>query len=132
MDDTSNFRQLCVFGIHPNTSARDIGYEFEKYGRLKKVNIPSTRKRKAIYAFVEFVTGRDANDAYENLKEIRGRKVKIEWAKHQTPLDNPSIQKDSIKSNKDKKSPVMIKKDMEAGELLNEGEFLKEENKCQV
>ncbi|KAI8801473.1 hypothetical protein BJ742DRAFT_744496 [Cladochytrium replicatum] len=76
---------LFVAGISSRTRARDLAYEFERYGRLVRCDIPAPRNSSARpYAFVEFEDTRDAEDA---LYEMQGRRVDgspliIQWAKN--------------------------------------------------
>ncbi|KNC99278.1 uncharacterized protein SPPG_05532 [Spizellomyces punctatus DAOM BR117] len=76
---------LFVAGIGSRTRARDLAFEFERYGRLVRCDIPAPRGAAAKpYAFVEFEDPRDAEDAYY---EMQGRKVdgymlNIQWAKN--------------------------------------------------
>ncbi|CAO3668178.1 unnamed protein product [Umbelopsis ramanniana] len=75
---------LYVAGFAPRTRARDLGYEFERYGRLVRCDIPAQKNPSAKpFAFVEFEDPRDAEDA---LNEMHGRRVEghtltIQWAK---------------------------------------------------
>ncbi|KAI8825886.1 uncharacterized protein EV422DRAFT_145023 [Fimicolochytrium jonesii] len=76
---------LFVAGISGRTRAKDLAYEFERYGRLVRCDIPAPRGANSNpYAFVEFEDPRDAEDAYY---EMQGRKVdgyplNVQWAKN--------------------------------------------------
>ncbi|KAI8879208.1 RNA-binding domain-containing protein [Backusella circina FSU 941] len=75
---------LFVSGFDSRTRARELGYEFERYGRLVRLDIPAPKNHNAKpYAFVEFESGRDAEDA---LAELNGRTVNgyvlyVQWAR---------------------------------------------------
>ncbi|KAI0920518.1 hypothetical protein AcV5_010233 [Taiwanofungus camphoratus] len=80
-------RILFVSGFHPATRARDLAYEFERYGPLVRCDVPAPRNPHANsnpYAFVEFRSTRDAEDAYYDMhgRSFEGSRLSIQWAKN--------------------------------------------------
>ncbi|GJE92949.1 RNA-binding domain-containing protein [Phanerochaete sordida] len=80
-------RILFVSGFHPTTRARDLAYEFERYGPLVRCDVPAPRNPHANsnpYAFVEFRSTRDAEDAYYEMhgRNFDGARLSIQWAKN--------------------------------------------------
>ncbi|KJA17887.1 hypothetical protein HYPSUDRAFT_45898 [Hypholoma sublateritium FD-334 SS-4] len=80
-------RILFVSGFHPATRARDLAYEFERFGQLIRCDVPAPRNPHAThnpYAFVEFRDTRDAEDAYYDMhgRYFEGSRLSIQWAKN--------------------------------------------------
>ncbi|KAJ3071413.1 hypothetical protein HDU98_005372 [Podochytrium sp. JEL0797] len=75
---------LFCAGFGYRTRARDLAYEFERFGRLVRCDIPAPKSSSAKpYAFVEFEDSRDAEDAYYDMQGVRldGYALTIQWAK---------------------------------------------------
>ncbi|KAJ8503268.1 hypothetical protein ONZ45_g3753 [Pleurotus djamor] len=80
-------RILFVSGFHPTTRARDLAFEFERFGPLVRCDVPAPRNPHASsnpYAFVEFRSQRDAEDAYHEMhgRSFEGSRLSIQWAKN--------------------------------------------------
>ncbi|KAI6160982.1 hypothetical protein EDD17DRAFT_1482207 [Pisolithus thermaeus] len=85
----SNLRNRILFvsGFHPSTRARDLAFEFERFGPLVRCDVPAPRNPHASsnpYAFVEFRSQRDAEDAYYDMhgRYFEGCRLSIQWAKN--------------------------------------------------
>ncbi|KAJ7756286.1 hypothetical protein B0H16DRAFT_1539275 [Mycena metata] len=80
-------RILFVTGFHPSTRARALAYEFERYGALIRCDVPAPRAGSTRpynpYAFVEFRSTRDAEEAYYDMhgKVFEGSRLSIQWAR---------------------------------------------------
>ncbi|QRV74904.1 RNA recognition motif protein [Ceratobasidium sp. AG-Ba] len=75
---------LFVSGFSRDARAKDLAYEFERYGRLVRCDIPSTRGGGgASYAFIEFRSERDAEDAYHSMhgQVIDRHRISVQWAR---------------------------------------------------
>ncbi|KAF9971951.1 hypothetical protein BGZ73_005003 [Actinomortierella ambigua] len=76
---------LFVSGFSTRTRARDLAYEFERYGPLVRCDIPALRNDSSRpYAFVEFEDDRDARDAYNEMRDVRfeGYRLNVQYAKN--------------------------------------------------
>ncbi|KAF9582630.1 hypothetical protein BGW38_010952, partial [Lunasporangiospora selenospora] len=76
---------LFVSGFSHRTRAKNLAYEFERYGPLVRCDIPALRNDSAKpYAFVEFEDDRDARDAYRDMKDFRfeGHVLDIQFARN--------------------------------------------------
>lgn len=57
-----------MHGLDADCRARDVAYEFERYGRVVRCDVPARPSgSRSTYAFVEFEDARDAEDAYYEL-----------------------------------------------------------------
>ncbi|KAI0313476.1 hypothetical protein OF83DRAFT_1141168 [Amylostereum chailletii] len=80
-------RILFVSGFHPATRARDLAHEFERYGPLVRCDVPAPRNphtHSNPYAFVEFRSSRDADDAHYEMhgQHFEGARLRVQWAKN--------------------------------------------------
>ncbi|KAI0790970.1 hypothetical protein C8Q75DRAFT_758735 [Abortiporus biennis] len=79
-------RILFVSGFHATTRARELAYEFERFGPLVRCDVPAPRNPNSSnpYAFVEFRSARDAEDAYYDMhgRYFDGARLSIQWAKN--------------------------------------------------
>ena len=96
--DTSEMVSLKVDNLTYRTSADDIEYLFEKYGKIGDVFIPKdkfTRESRG-FAFVRFYDKRDAEDAMDALdgRMYDGRDLRIQMAKYGRPDINRWIRID--------------------------------------
>ncbi|CAO3628996.1 unnamed protein product [Mucor hiemalis] len=76
---------LFVAGFGARTRARDLAYEFERYGRLIRCDIPAPKSFTAkVYAFVEFEDPHDAEDAFNEMhgRRIDGYTISVQWARN--------------------------------------------------
>ncbi|KAK9893461.1 RNA-binding domain-containing protein [Cystobasidium minutum MCA 4210] len=77
---------LFVAGFGHDLRARDLAYEFERFGRLVRCDIPAPKSStaKVGYAFVEFEDERDAEDAYHDMhgRRVDGYQLTVQWAKN--------------------------------------------------
>ncbi|KAJ4500471.1 hypothetical protein C8R41DRAFT_977410 [Lentinula lateritia] len=115
---------LFVAGLGPTTRARELGEVFERYGRIARCDIMPPKKRRTHnsnnpYAFVEFLTSRDADDALKSLNHtyVEGYLLKIAWAEHppnqddpHAPLSHPSRHHISCRSRS--RSPIPSRRDV--------------------
>ncbi|RSH90214.1 hypothetical protein EHS25_001548 [Saitozyma podzolica] len=80
----SNRTVLYVSGFGSSLRARDLAYEFERYGRLVRCDIPALKSpTSSPFAFIEFRRELDAEDAYYDMhgRSIDGRRITVQWAK---------------------------------------------------
>ncbi|KZV89464.1 RNA-binding domain-containing protein [Exidia glandulosa HHB12029] len=79
-------RILFVSGFHAQTRARDLAFEFEKFGALVRCDVPAPRNfnANAPYAFVEFRSQRDAEAAYHEMhgRDFEGQRLSVQWARN--------------------------------------------------
>ncbi|KAF8515712.1 pre-mRNA-splicing factor srp1 [Hysterangium stoloniferum] len=79
-------RILFVSGFDRYTRAKDLAYEFERYGPLVRCDVPAPRNYASAspYAFVEFRSTRDAEDAYYEMhgRSLNGYRLSVQWAKN--------------------------------------------------
>ncbi|KAJ4480932.1 hypothetical protein J3R30DRAFT_3462464 [Lentinula aciculospora] len=79
-------RILFVSGFSSDTRARELAYEFERFGPLVRCDVPAPRhphSRAVPYAFVEFRDGRDAENAYHDMhdRNFDGHRLSVQWAR---------------------------------------------------
>ncbi|CAO3654768.1 unnamed protein product [Mucor hiemalis] len=87
---------LFVTGFNARTRARNLAYEFERYGRLVRCDIPAPRGYSSKpYAFVEFENTRDAEDAFTEMhgRNIEGYTLAVQWARIPRHNDNRRLNK---------------------------------------
>ncbi|KAJ3019707.1 hypothetical protein HKX48_001863 [Thoreauomyces humboldtii] len=60
-------RTLFIPCIDSGIRAKDLAYEFERYGQITRVDVPVPRNRSR-FAFVEFDDARDAEDAFYGMQ----------------------------------------------------------------
>ncbi|KAI9635504.1 uncharacterized protein MKK02DRAFT_44194 [Dioszegia hungarica] len=80
----ANRTVLYVSGFSGQLRARDLAYEFERYGRLVRCDIPALKTpTSSPFAFIEFRREDDAEDAYYDMhgRMIDGRRITVQWAK---------------------------------------------------
>ncbi|KAI4524582.1 RNA-binding domain-containing protein, partial [Schizophyllum commune Tattone D] len=80
-------RILYVRNFPVHTRARDLAYEFERFGPLVRCDVPAPRNPRTSatpYAFVEFRSDRDAEDAYYDMHDrlFDGYRLEVQWAKN--------------------------------------------------
>ncbi|SAM09503.1 hypothetical protein [Absidia glauca] len=76
---------LFVAGFGSRIRARDLAYEFERYGRLVRCDIPAPKSYSSKpYAFVEFEDPRDAEDSFNEMhgRRIDGYTISVQWARN--------------------------------------------------
>ncbi|KAI8061159.1 hypothetical protein BC940DRAFT_350071 [Gongronella butleri] len=76
---------LHVAGFSSHLRARDLAYEFERFGPLIRCDIPAPKSHKAVpFAFVEFEDPRDAEEAHSDMhnRHIDGYRISVQWAKN--------------------------------------------------
>ncbi|KAJ3392942.1 hypothetical protein HDU84_003158 [Entophlyctis sp. JEL0112] len=75
---------LFCAGFGHRTRAKDLAYEFERFGRLVRCDIPQPKSASSkCFAFIEFEEYRDADDAYDEMQGSRfeGHTLTVQWAK---------------------------------------------------
>jgi RNA recognition motif-containing protein len=64
-------RTLFVGGISSTTRLSDLRYEFERFGRLSRCDMPMKGGRPGGFAFVEYEDDRDADEAFDRMQNAR-------------------------------------------------------------
>jgi RNA recognition motif-containing protein len=79
---------LFVGNISKSVSAADLEKSFGEHGTCR-INYKGT------YAFAEFESEKDAEDALENLqsKQLGGRPINIEWSKKSRKYDSSKMKR---------------------------------------
>ncbi|KAK3833945.1 MAG: hypothetical protein JOS17DRAFT_739872 [Linnemannia elongata] len=78
-------KTLYISGFSQRSRARDLAYEFERFGPLVRCDIPALRTSSSRpYAFVEYKDERDARDAYNEMRDARfdGHRLSVQFAKN--------------------------------------------------
>ncbi|KAF9921657.1 hypothetical protein FBU30_008284 [Linnemannia zychae] len=78
-------KTLFISGFSQRSRARDLAYEFERFGPLVRCDIPALRASSSRpYAFVEYEDERDAKDAYDEMRDVRfeGYRLSVQFAKN--------------------------------------------------
>ncbi|KAF9347979.1 hypothetical protein BGX26_000568 [Mortierella sp. AD094] len=78
-------KTLYVSGFSQRSRPRDIAYEFERFGRLVRCDVPALRNNSSRpYAFVEYEDDRDARDAFNEMRDARfeGYRLNVQFAKN--------------------------------------------------
>ncbi|KAI7817255.1 hypothetical protein BC939DRAFT_466550 [Gamsiella multidivaricata] len=78
-------RTLYVAGFSQRSRPKDIAYEFERFGRLVRCDVPALRNNSSRpYAFIEYEDERDARDAYNEMRDARfeGHRLNVQFAKN--------------------------------------------------
>jgi len=87
--DTSRMTSLKVDNLTYRTTAEDLEYLFEKYGKVGDVYIPKEKfsKESRGFAFVRFWDRRDAEDAMDALdgRTYDNRELRVQMAKYARP-----------------------------------------------
>ncbi|KAL1923752.1 uncharacterized protein VTP21DRAFT_8732 [Calcarisporiella thermophila] len=82
-------RILYVTGFASDVRARDLAYEFERYGPLVRCDISRSYKDDRPIAFVEFEDPRDAQDAWHQLhgRRVGEYRIRLQWARNPPRYD---------------------------------------------